>query len=179
MGGCLSKGDESGRLHSEEIERRLDEDSKRLKRECKILLLGQFIPFSNQSTSLFPPGSGESGKSTVVKQMKIIHQGGFTTDQLLEYRPIVYRNVAECARSVVIYMRKIGVECQETTNRVSFFLIYPLPLLIPSSSSSSRRSSTTIQRHTADPKSISLQKSRKPYTSSSRTPSSQRSSRII
>jgi len=46
MGGCLSKGDESGRLHSEEIERRLDEDSKRLKRECKILLLGQFITFS-------------------------------------------------------------------------------------------------------------------------------------
>lgn len=98
----MSKGDEDSRLNSDSIERGLDEDSKRLKRECKILLLG----------------SGESGKSTVVKQMKIIHQGGFTTDQLLEYRPTVYRNVVECARSVVIYMRKIGLECHETTNRL-------------------------------------------------------------
>jgi len=54
MGGCLSKGDESGRLHSEEIERRLDEDSKRLKRECKILLLGQFITFSQNNHFIHP-----------------------------------------------------------------------------------------------------------------------------
>ncbi|KAF5355149.1 hypothetical protein D9756_005731 [Leucocoprinus leucothites] len=101
MGACISKGDQQSRLRSEEIDRSLDEDNKRLKRECKILLLG----------------SGESGKSTIVKQMKIIHQGGFTTDQLLEYRPIICRNVVECARSVVIYMRKTGIECQEITNR--------------------------------------------------------------
>ena len=40
MGGCMSKGDEDSRLNSDSIERGLDEDSKRLKRECKILLLG-------------------------------------------------------------------------------------------------------------------------------------------
>ncbi|KAJ3560476.1 hypothetical protein NP233_g10817 [Leucocoprinus birnbaumii] len=102
MGACISKGDQQSRLRSDEIDRSLEEDNKRLKRECKILLLG----------------SGESGKSTIVKQMKIIHQGGFTTDQLLEYRPIIYRNVVECARSVVIYMRKTGIECQEITNRL-------------------------------------------------------------
>ncbi|KAF9444361.1 heterotrimeric G-protein alpha subunit, GPA3-like protein [Macrolepiota fuliginosa MF-IS2] len=89
-------------MRSEEIDRSLDEDNKRLKRECKILLLG----------------SGESGKSTIVKQMRIIHQGGFTQDQLLEYRPIIYRNVVESARSVVIYMRKTGIECKELSNRL-------------------------------------------------------------
>jgi len=36
----MSKGDEDSRLNSDSIERGLDEDSKRLKRECKILLLG-------------------------------------------------------------------------------------------------------------------------------------------
>lgn len=63
-------------------------------------------------------GSGESGKSTIVKQMKIIHQGGFTKDQLQGYTPIIYRNVVECARSVVIYMRKTGIDCKESHNRV-------------------------------------------------------------
>lgn len=51
--------------------------------------------------------------------MKIIHQGGFTTEQLVEYRPIIYRNVVESARSVVIYMRKTGIECKESSNRVN------------------------------------------------------------
>ena len=34
-------------------------------------------------------GSGESGKSTIVKQMKIIHQNGYSKDELLTYRMIV------------------------------------------------------------------------------------------
>jgi hypothetical protein len=35
-------------------------------------------------------GSGESGKSTIVKQMKIIHQNGYSKDELLMFRLIVY-----------------------------------------------------------------------------------------
>lgn len=34
-------------------------------------------------------GSGESGKSTIVKQMKIIHQNGYSKDELLNFRMIV------------------------------------------------------------------------------------------
>jgi hypothetical protein len=30
-------------------------------------------------------GSGESGKLTIVKQMKIIHQSGFSQEELLNY----------------------------------------------------------------------------------------------
>ena len=36
-------------------------------------------------------GSGESGKSTIVKQMKILHSDGYTQDELEEYRPFVYK----------------------------------------------------------------------------------------
>ncbi|KAI9631120.1 hypothetical protein KEM48_013256 [Puccinia striiformis f. sp. tritici PST-130] len=45
-----------------DINRQIEEDAKKYIRECKILLLG----------------SGESGKSTIVKQMKILHQNGYT-----------------------------------------------------------------------------------------------------
>jgi guanine nucleotide-binding protein G(i) subunit alpha len=37
-------------------------------------------------------GSGESGKSTVVKQMKIIHQNGYSHDELLLSRLIIYKS---------------------------------------------------------------------------------------
>lgn len=40
-------------------------------------------------------GAGESGKSTVVKQMKIIHQGGFTVEELYDFRPQIYRNIQD------------------------------------------------------------------------------------
>jgi len=42
MGGCMStNGEEADRKkRSQKIDRDLEEDSKRLRRECKILLLG-------------------------------------------------------------------------------------------------------------------------------------------
>lgn len=38
-------------------------------------------------------GSGESGKSTVVKQMKIIHGGGFTPEEISDFRPQIWREI--------------------------------------------------------------------------------------
>lgn len=40
-------------------------------------------------------GTGESGKSTILKQMKVIHQGGFSTEELDSYRADIYRNIHE------------------------------------------------------------------------------------
>ena len=34
----------------------------------------------------FCAGAGESGKSTIVKQMKIIHESGFTSEDFKQYR---------------------------------------------------------------------------------------------
>lgn len=46
-------------------------------------------------------GSGESGKSTIVKQMKIIHKNGFSDAEAYEYRPFVYKNVLDCIKNVI------------------------------------------------------------------------------
>ncbi|KAJ7067611.1 heterotrimeric G-protein alpha subunit, GPA3-like protein [Mycena amicta] len=94
MGACASQPDRESKAHSDEIDRQLDEDSKRYKKECKILLLG----------------SGESGKSTIVKQMKIIHQDGFSMDELLAFRPTIYKNAVESAQAVVGGLRECGLE---------------------------------------------------------------------
>ena len=82
--------------------------------------------FRYDSLTLVITGSGESGKSTIVKQMKIIHKEGFTDAELAEYRPIVFKNVLDSAQAVIIYMRKIGWDFVGYSNRVRFlFLLFP------------------------------------------------------
>ncbi|CAK9785192.1 G-alpha-domain-containing protein [Cutaneotrichosporon oleaginosum] len=87
--------------NSNQIDKQLDDDSKKFKKECKLLLLG----------------SGESGKSTIVKQMKIIHQNGYTKEELLAFKPTIHSNVLVSAQALVMAMRKIGVDPEEPTNR--------------------------------------------------------------
>lgn len=60
-------------------------DDSKGKKEVKVLLLG----------------SGESGKSTIVKQMKILHQNGYSKEELYEYKPFVYKNILDCIKNVI------------------------------------------------------------------------------
>lgn len=60
--------------------------NRQTRKECILLLLG----------------SGESGKSTIVKQMKIIHQNGYSREELLSFKSCIYRNVIECARCLIM-----------------------------------------------------------------------------
>ncbi|KAG9308579.1 heterotrimeric G protein alpha subunit [Chiua virens] len=103
MGNCISSQDRVEKARSDAIDRQLEEDSRKLRKECKILLLG----------------SGESGKSTIVKQMKIIHQNGFTHEELMTHRPTIYRNTLDSAQAIVLAMRKLGLDCVHPHNRLN------------------------------------------------------------
>ena len=59
---------------------------------------------------LIPSRSGESGKSTIVKQMKIIHQNGYSVDELALYRLTIYKNLVDCAKALISAMRQFEVE---------------------------------------------------------------------
>jgi len=83
---------------SDEIDRKLFEEKKAFDNEVKILLLG----------------AGESGKSTVAKQIKIIHMNGFTVDELSGYKLSIYNNLVICMRALVKAAGDLGFEIQET-----------------------------------------------------------------
>ncbi|KAI9684365.1 MAG: Guanine nucleotide-binding protein alpha-2 subunit [Trizodia sp. TS-e1964] len=112
MGACMSadSAEAEQRKRSQMIDRRLEEDSRRLRRECKILLLG----------------SGESGKSTIVKQMKIIHQNGYTKDELALYRLTIYKNLVDCTKALISAMRQFDIESNNprTRNLCDYILDY-------------------------------------------------------
>jgi guanine nucleotide-binding protein subunit alpha len=67
-----------------------------------------------------PPsvGSGESGKSTIVKQMKIIHQNGYNRDELVTFRIVVYDNLVESAQAIVKQMRLMYKSPVAESNKV-------------------------------------------------------------
>lgn len=51
--------------------------------------------------------------------MKIIHQNGYTPEELAVFRLVVYKNLVDSAKDVVMAMKKVGVDCVEAVNRVS------------------------------------------------------------
>ncbi|KAJ7892545.1 heterotrimeric G-protein alpha subunit, GPA3-like protein [Mycena olivaceomarginata] len=80
------------KARSDAIDRDIFEDSKRYKKECKVLVLG----------------TSESGKSTIIKQMKII-QGGYDERERNEYRTAIYKNVLDCVGMLARVVRRAGI----------------------------------------------------------------------
>ncbi len=49
--------------------------------------------------------------------MKIIHQNGYTVDELALYRLTVYKNIVDCAKALVAAMRQFGIEPGDARNQ--------------------------------------------------------------
>uniref|UniRef100_A0A8C4JLX7 G protein subunit alpha transducin 3 n=1 Tax=Dromaius novaehollandiae TaxID=8790 RepID=A0A8C4JLX7_DRONO len=93
MGSGASLESKESARRSRELEKKLQEDAEREARTVKLLLLG----------------AGESGKSTIVKQMKIIHKDGFTYQERMEFRPVIYSNALQSILSIVKAMTVLGI----------------------------------------------------------------------
>lgn len=52
-------------------------------------------------------GAGESGKSTIVKQMKIIHETGYSDEERKAYRPVVYSNTIQSMMAIIRAMGQL------------------------------------------------------------------------
>ncbi|XP_063752917.1 guanine nucleotide binding protein (G protein), alpha activating activity polypeptide O, a isoform X2 [Eleginops maclovinus] len=93
--GCTLSAEERAALdRSKAIEKNLKEDGVTAAKDVKLLLLG----------------AGESGKSTIVKQMKIIHEDGFSGDDVKQYKPVVYSNTIQSLAAIVRAMDTLGLD---------------------------------------------------------------------
>ncbi|ORX63179.1 G-protein alpha subunit [Hesseltinella vesiculosa] len=105
MGICHS-GEEpqqrKERQQSIKIDRELEKERSQRDKEYKILLLG----------------SGESGKTTILKQMKIINQNGYSNDELMTWRVIVYRNMIESVQTLVNAIQKFDLSFEDQDNNI-------------------------------------------------------------
>jgi len=93
MGNACATSIEDQR--SKQIELQIQQDRKEQSKETKLLLLG----------------AGESGKSTVLKQMKIIHCKGFSQAERERHKEIVFSNI-------ILSMNTL-IQCLGRTGRLS------------------------------------------------------------
>ena len=61
-------------------------------------------------------GAGESGKSTILKQMRLIHTDGFPVHERKEVRQVIFSNMVVAFRIIAEEMRDLGMnyENEET-----------------------------------------------------------------
>ena len=93
MGNCIGQHSEEY-IRNKEIEHSLKKDKKVQEDVVKLLLLG----------------AGESGKTTILKQMRMIHSHGFTTEERNDARMIVYSNVIESMQAILTAMEPANLD---------------------------------------------------------------------
>ena len=66
---------------------------------------------NNLSVAKLPliPGTGESGKSTFIKQMRIIHGSGYNEADRTNFKATVYRNVIVAIQAMVTAMSDLQI----------------------------------------------------------------------
>ncbi|KAJ4420148.1 G-Protein alpha subunit [Neurospora sp. IMI 360204] len=98
--GGRAKEDEAEASRSRELDKQIRADEKRLSKEVKLLLLG----------------AGESGKSTVLKQMKLIYAQGFSKNEKLEWRPVIFANILQSFRLIFDAMNEFNIKLEDEDN---------------------------------------------------------------
>lgn len=64
-------------------------------------------------------GAGESGKSTIVKQMKIIHETGYSKEECERYIPVVYSNTIQSLMTIIRAMGQLRIDFADPSKTVT------------------------------------------------------------
>eukprot|EP01080_Neovahlkampfia_damariscottae_P006387 gene6387-10394_t len=99
--GCFGGKSDAASERNANLEKKIKEDGSMSSKEIKLLLLG----------------SGESGKSTLFKQMKIIHHNGYTQEECLIYKDVIRSNVLQSMKALVAAAQKLGHSISDENNK--------------------------------------------------------------
>lgn len=122
----MSTEDKEGKARNEEIENQLKRDKLLQRNEIKMLLLGeQPTPYADFLGEiqifdwltdwltdwfyLIHSGAGESGKSTILKQMKLIHEGSYSRDERESFKEIIFSNTVQSMRVILEAMEGLDI----------------------------------------------------------------------
>ena len=97
--GCIGRRsqhkheDAQAEFKSKQIDKIIKKDKRAMRKEVKLLLLG----------------AGESGKTTFLKQMRIIHGISFDEKDISEFKVIIYQNIVRGVRVLVDARHKLAI----------------------------------------------------------------------
>nr|XP_046231272.1 guanine nucleotide-binding protein G(q) subunit alpha-like isoform X1 [Scatophagus argus] len=104
---CLSPEAKEARRINDEIERQLRRDKRDSRREYKLLLLG----------------TGESGKSTFIKQMRIIHGRGYSDEDKRGFTRLVYQNIFTAMQAMIQAMNTLQIPYKYEINKANASIV--------------------------------------------------------
>ncbi|CAG2107898.1 unnamed protein product, partial [Medioppia subpectinata] len=93
MDCCRSEESCVERKINKKIQTEIKKDKRNSRRQLKLLLLG----------------TGESGKSTFIKQMRIIHEKDFSDDEKRAYIRVIHHNILSAMQSIVNAMKLLDI----------------------------------------------------------------------
>ncbi|XP_038130848.1 guanine nucleotide-binding protein subunit alpha-11-like [Cyprinodon tularosa] len=96
----LTPEEREGQRISKEIEKQLKKDKEKQKRDLKLLLLGP----------------GESGKSTFIKQMRIIHGKGYDESDRKGFNKLVCQNIITAIQALIEAMSALKIDYLDDQN---------------------------------------------------------------
>ncbi|KAH0551029.1 hypothetical protein GP486_007614 [Trichoglossum hirsutum] len=103
---CLGVGgsgdDELTASRNREIDRMIRADERKRAKEIKLLLLG----------------AGESGKSTILKQMRLLYASGFSKNEREDYRCIIFSNILNAFKVLTYAMEQLEITFDDKENEV-------------------------------------------------------------
>ncbi|PNP57992.1 hypothetical protein THARTR1_02150 [Trichoderma harzianum] len=71
---------------------------------------------SRELDKLLLLGAGESGKSTILKQMKLIYAQGFNKSERLDFKPVIFSNIVQSFKTISEAMSEMGFEYDSPDN---------------------------------------------------------------
>jgi len=118
MGCGMSTPDDGTQARNEMIETQLKKDHLKMRNEIKMLLLG----------------AGESGKSTILKQMKLIHEGGYSPDERESFKEVIFSNTVQSMRCIVEAMEGMEIPLHDARNEYHIQTVFMQPSQIETTS---------------------------------------------
>lgn len=104
MACCYSAEAREQRRINQEIERQIKKDKRDQRKELKLLLLG----------------TGESGKSTFIKQMRIIHGSGYSEEDKRSHIKLVFQNIYMAMNSMIRAMEALKIPYKIEKNELEY-----------------------------------------------------------
>lgn len=75
-------------------------------------------------------GAGESGKSTILKQMKLIHEGGYSRDERESFKEIIFSNTVQSMRVILEAMESLELPLSDARMEYHVQTIFMQPAQI-------------------------------------------------
>ena len=91
--------DKEAAARNKELEKQIKEDAEKAAKDIKLLLLG----------------GGECGKSTVLKQMKIVNMEGYTKKDFEDAKELVYSNTITSLGTILRAMDQLGINYDDSS----------------------------------------------------------------